>query len=265
MSEKAEISVITIFRNEEKHIEETIHSLLHQDFQNFECILVDGHSEDRSYEIAESLIRGDARFHLIRQISYGISNAFNEGLAASEADYLMFLNAGDSLSDAQSLGKAASLCRLHSGEIIAFRSEYMNESGKLMGKFFPEHTPCFEKLPWYCSLSHQATLVPAEFFRKTGGYLPVMKIAMDYELWLRAMKSGYRLHASDVVIAHHRIGGVSFSQLSLSRKEVILARIFHLGFFRLSLLKDLVQLFLIFWGTIRESRQGRASVVSGDI
>ena len=248
---RAAISVITIFKNQQADISDTLDSLLVQTYQDFECILVDGNSTDRSVSLVQKKVADKPNFRLIRQASEGISNAFNEGVMAASSDYLLFLNGGDCLASPHSLALAHRKLREHPGRIISFRTEYMDESGRPLGRYIPAELPELSALDWHCSLAHQSTFVPAKVFRQSGGYLPVLKIAMDYELWLRARSLGYQLAGSGEVIARHRIGGVSFRQTNQGRKELILARLIHLGVFRMSLLKDLIQAGLIFSGMVR--------------
>lgn len=245
-----EISVITIFRNQQADLSDTLHSLLVQTFKNFECILVDGNSTDSSADQVHQLTGREKNFTMICQESEGISNAFNEGLRMARGNYVLFLNGGDILSGPDSLMKAADKIREHPGRIISFRTEYMAESGKPLGRFIPPERPDFAALDWYCSLAHQSTFIPLGFFRKNGGYLPVLKVAMDYEVWLRARKMGYKLESFPDVTARHRIGGVSFLQVNQGRKELILSRLLHLGAFRKSILKDAAQGMLILMSTI---------------
>ena len=68
---------------------------------------------------------------------------------------------------------------------------------------------------------------------------------MDYEFWLRCLINNYSFKLFSEVVSEHRVGGVSFTNLSRSRLEVIIARWINLKFLRLSLIKDFIQLMLI--------------------
>lgn len=246
-----DITIVTIFRNEGILLTSTIESIKNQDFTNFECLLIDGNSTDESVEISTMLTKGDPRFCLVKQSSTGISNAFNEGIRESSGQYIIFLNGGDLFSSKDSLGKMIDYAKDKPEIIHAFRSEYIDLSGKATGMKFPEKIPNKNSLPWHCSISHQGALIPRSFFIKYGGFLPVLKVAMDYEIWLRALVNKYPLEGYPDVVAYHRMGGVSFQNINLSRKELILCRILHLGLFRKSLLKDFCQALLILFGKLR--------------
>ena len=248
---EVDITIITIFRNEKNHIEATIDSIKDQDYVNYECLMVDGGSDDNSAEIVLQMTKGDPRFKLVSQLSLGISNAFNEGLQLSDGKYIVFLNGGDQFSSEKSLSIMMSHTIENPDAIHSFRSEYIEITGEPTGKYFPKKTPDQNKLAWYCSLSHQGSLIPRKFFSRYGGFLPVLKVAMDYELWLRALSNKYPIKGYSNVVAYHRIGGISFQNINQSRKELILCRLLHLGFFRTSLIKDFCQALIILFGKMR--------------
>lgn len=240
------ISIITIFRNEERHISATLRSILDQRFRSFECILVDGHSSDSSIDIINRLVGNDNRFVLVTQETKGISNAFNEGMARARGRSMLFLNGGDLLADECALERMAQAFEANPQLIHCFRGRYIDEQGKALPKFLPTSERFSEKsLLWSCDVCHQATLVPSSIIRSLGGYSPSFRIAMDYDLWLRAFAKGVSFKGHPEVVALHRTGGISGQMLGLSRLEVVSARLLNLGLKRMSILKDLVQLALV--------------------
>lgn len=97
------ISYITITFNAEATIPHTIESVLCQDYEAIEHIIVDGASRDRTLDIAEAYKReSDSRNNghevkIISEPDNGIYDAMNKGLALASGKYICFLNAGDSL------------------------------------------------------------------------------------------------------------------------------------------------------------------------
>lgn len=94
------ISIIIPFYNVEEYIAECIGSIMAQTLQDgIECILVDDCSTDRSVQIAENLIskyEGDISFKIIKhQNNKGVSYARNTGIAASEGEYIGFVDSDD--------------------------------------------------------------------------------------------------------------------------------------------------------------------------
>ncbi len=236
------ISIITIFKNEEKNLAATLNSLLIQTVTNFECILINGNSKDSSLQIIEECIGSDSRFHVYNEESQGISNAFNQAIRLAKSPFLLFLNGGDCLSRPDALSILYNLSKLYPNSIVSCHSEYITESGEKTKKYYPPSPFQVKNLEWYCAISHQATLIPLSFFNLYGGYIPSFQIAMDYELWLRAAHLKYPIVASNEVIAYHREGGASFKNINRGRKEQVCTRLLHLPTWRWSLLKDVIQL-----------------------
>ena len=77
------ISVITSVFNGEKTIEDTILSVLNQDYSNFELIIVDGLSKDSTIKIVQKYAETDTRIKIISEKDKGIYDAFNKGVLNS--------------------------------------------------------------------------------------------------------------------------------------------------------------------------------------
>lgn len=87
------ISVVIPLYNKEHHIKRAIDSVLCQKIQDFELIIVDDGSTDKSAEIVRSI--NDERIKLIRQENAGVSAARNRGIEEAKADLVAFLDADD--------------------------------------------------------------------------------------------------------------------------------------------------------------------------
>lgn len=87
------ISIITPFYQSQKYIEESIKSVLHQNYQDWELLLINDGSKDKSKEIALSF--KDKRIRYFEQENKGVSAARNLGLINMKGDYFCFLDADD--------------------------------------------------------------------------------------------------------------------------------------------------------------------------
>ena len=87
------ISIITVVLNGEKHLEESIKSLINQPYDNYEHIIIDGGSVDKTLDIIKKY---EDKIDYWCQINdKGIYDAFNIGMQLSRGEYLGFLNSDD--------------------------------------------------------------------------------------------------------------------------------------------------------------------------
>ncbi len=91
------ISVIVPIYNAEATLVACVKSVLDQDCRDFELLLIDDGSTDRSGTICEELAVKDARIRVIHQANAGVSAARNAGIDASAGEYLCFVDADDAV------------------------------------------------------------------------------------------------------------------------------------------------------------------------
>lgn len=92
------ISVIVPVYNVELYLRQCLDSILAQEFDDWEAILVDDGSTDRSGEICDEYTAHDPRFKVIHQANSGLAGARNSGLAACKGEYVYFLDSDDWIS-----------------------------------------------------------------------------------------------------------------------------------------------------------------------
>ncbi|WP_027327289.1 glycosyltransferase family 2 protein [Helicobacter pametensis] len=90
-------SVILPIYNREKYLEDTLKSLAHQTFQDFEVIAIDDGSDDQSIAIMQNSAHLFANLTLIQQTRLGVSEARNAGLRKAQGQYICFLDSDDLL------------------------------------------------------------------------------------------------------------------------------------------------------------------------
>lgn len=89
------VSVIIPVYNREKYIEECVQSVLNQSYQNFEIILIDDGSSDRSPVICKELSKKDARIRFFISEHCGVSGARNQALEKARGEFVFFLDSDD--------------------------------------------------------------------------------------------------------------------------------------------------------------------------
>ena len=89
------ISVIVPCYNQARFLSDALDSIYSQTYQNWECIIINDGSEDKTPEIAEYWLKQDDRFKYAAQENKGLSGARNKGLELAEGDLIQFLDADD--------------------------------------------------------------------------------------------------------------------------------------------------------------------------
>jgi glycosyltransferase involved in cell wall biosynthesis len=95
--ENVKVSVIVPIYNAENYLEACLKSILEQTFKDFELILVDDGSKDRSLKICETFAESDDRVVVIHQENCGSSSAKNTGLKVANGEYIAFCDADDTI------------------------------------------------------------------------------------------------------------------------------------------------------------------------
>ena len=90
------VSIITPVYNAEKYLEETILSVINQSYKNWELLLIDDCSTDKSYEIIQEYLKIDKRIkYLKNERNSGPAITRNRGLENSKGEYIAFLDSDD--------------------------------------------------------------------------------------------------------------------------------------------------------------------------
>lgn len=91
----SEVSIIVPCYNLEDHIEECVSSLLGQTFSNFELLLIDDGSSDRTLSILKEYEKNDNRIRVFTHSNQGVSFTRNRGIDLATADYIIFVDGDD--------------------------------------------------------------------------------------------------------------------------------------------------------------------------
>ena len=93
------VTIITATYNSEHIIESCISSIIKQDYENFEIIICDGNSTDRTIEKIKNF--NDPRIAVFQEEDSGIYDALNKGIKRSSGDIIGFLHSDDFFADNQ--------------------------------------------------------------------------------------------------------------------------------------------------------------------
>jgi len=208
---RPKVSVILPFFNSELTLNRAVISIQKQDFEDYECILVDNNSTDQSREVAEEWTRKDGRFRLICESRQGVMFASNRGAEMSRGKYLARMDSDDRAYPLR-LGKQV--------EFLDQNPEIGAVAGKVRHVGERQHTEGFRRfVEWSNSLVNpdeislrrfiEAPVVnPTAMWRreameKHGMYLSG-DFPEDYEMWLRWLDQGVKIaKLPEVVLDWH--------------------------------------------------------------
>lgn len=205
------ISIITITYNSENTLERTIESVINQNYERLEYIIVDGNSTDNTVSIIKRYEKYISKW--VSEPDDGISNAFNKGISMATGDIIGIINSDDGLLPNALQGLAAS----YSSNVDVYRGKVLLWKEDTDTKV--EETPSMHfNLIGMNKISHQSTFVTKDAYCKYGAYDENCKYVMDYDLLLRYERAGAKFKYVDKVLAFYSLGGITFTKFTKSRR-----------------------------------------------
>lgn len=185
MSIAPKVSIITVAFNEEKDILKTCRSVSNQTYKNFEWIVVDGKSTDKTIDIVKRF--SNTYKILVSESDNGIYDAMNKGISLAKGEYLLFLNGGDYLYDRKVLEEVF-LEGNYKGDVLYGNCCVLRSDGtkqildfaKTIDKYYLINT----------CINHQSTFIKRELFNVYDLYDTSYQILGDYEKWLKFITNG---------------------------------------------------------------------------
>lgn len=171
------VSLITVVKNNDRHLEETIQSVLNQSFKNFEYILIDGNSDDNTIKIIKKY--EDQINYWISETDDGIYFAFNKGLEYARGELIGFVNSDDILKQ-NALEILSNYYRKYP-EIDFLFGAVKKHWAVLYG-----YKPKKIKWSWGFYSSHSTGFfIKKEAAKKVGYYNTIYKYHSDYDYFFR--------------------------------------------------------------------------------
>lgn len=231
-------SVITIVKNAEKYLVETMESILSQKgidtLYNLEYLLVYAPSTDNTLNIIRKY---QARYpHIIRMIEdsdqKGIAHAMNLGVLNASGDIIAHLHADDLYENDTTFVTVLDLFKQNPKTKWLFSSiRIIDENGQTLRIERKDYS--YKRLKRCCIIPHPCVFMKKEIYKKIGLYNPKYKFAMDYELWRRVIKK-YRPNSyPDLVFARFRVHSGSTTEVNQNQSQMELEtikRVYNLSF-----------------------------------
>jgi len=202
------VSVVMPVRDGARHVEDALASILRQGLRDFECIVCDDGSVDRTPEILARLAAVDARLRVLRLERAGIVAALNAGLAAARADWVARMDADDIAAPDRLERQMAAAARHPEAAAIGSAWRVVGPGGEPRRVVVPPLDPdaIAAALMRHNPLAHPTMLLRRDAVRALGGYRAAFRSAEDYDLWLR-LSDRHPLRAIPEVLLDYREHG----------------------------------------------------------
>lgn len=193
------ISVIIPCYNYGKYLEETVESVLAQDFDNWECLIIDDGSTDGTFDISQEFTRKDKRIRYFYKKNGGLSDARNYGLNLTKGEFIQFLDADDLLGKNKFSHQVCALqmddsLDLVYGKVIYFEDKTQSVSAShdmrdidWMPKVSGDSSKVFPYLVKKNIMAVSCPLIRCKSIQNVGFFNLKLTSLEDWEYWLRAV------------------------------------------------------------------------------
>ena len=199
MDDSPFFSIITVTRNAQTTIENCINSIINQDFQDFEYIVIDGLSSDLTPEI---LSKYSSQIDLlISESDNGLYFAMNKGLNLARGKVIGIISSDDILLP-EALSKVAQVFKDNPRAEVVYGAAELGASANSSVIF--SHQELNSRM-----ILHPSTFVASSAYGSAGNFNTKYRIAADYDLMLRFNKAGVIFQAYEGSLTRIAPGGAS--------------------------------------------------------
>jgi glycosyltransferase involved in cell wall biosynthesis len=197
------ISIVTPSFNQGHFLEETIHSVLAQDYPDLEYSVVDGGSSDNSVEIIRKY--ADRLAWWVSEKDKGQSDAINKGLRRSTGDILAWLNSDDLYCRGALALVAQFFCEHPECDAVIGDQESIDKGGRVLD--LKKCVPVTFRRTLYsaCAVPQPATFFTRHAWEVTGEVDTCLHYQMDFEFFLRMQAKGIRFGVIKTRLAQFRL------------------------------------------------------------
>ncbi len=203
------VSIITICYNSEETLEDTIKSVLSQDYADIEYIIIDGNSKDGTLDIIEKY-RSEISV-IVSEPDKGIYDAMNKGVQNATGELIGILNSDDFYTSPNVISQIVSTIKKENSDSIYADLEYVDrENTDSVKRKWISGNYSHGNFKWGWMPPHPTFFVKKWVYEKYGTYSLELKSAADYEFMLRVLhKQKISTSYLPKIITKMRVGGES--------------------------------------------------------
>lgn len=201
--------------NSELYIKEAIESILNQTFSDFELIIIDDASTDKSVEIIQSYT--DSRIQLIvKPQNSGYTNSLNHGLTIAKGKYIARMDSDDSSMPTR-FEKQIAFLDSNPDYVLCGTNFSILETNEI--KILPENHDAIQmQFIANCCMAHPSVMFRKSVFLENNiQYNSEKEPAEDYDLWVRLLQYGKLYNIQDVLL-RYRVHNMQTSHLKAAKQ-----------------------------------------------
>lgn len=210
------VSVVMPVYNAEAHLRETLDSLVSQSYENFEVIMVDDGSTDKSPIICQEYAASDTRFRYVRQKNSGAGPARNHGMDLACGEYIIFLDADD-LFEPNLLGRMHEAIHSDGSDVCICRADqFVDDANGMTTSPFGESrrmpAGCYAPIAFAENFMQKVTKVTwdkmfrLEPIRRAGTRYQALRYSNDNYFILVSLMCARKISFIDDLLVHYRVG-----------------------------------------------------------
>jgi glycosyltransferase involved in cell wall biosynthesis len=184
------ITVLMPVYNGEKYLHESIESILNQSYVDFEFLIIDDASVDKSAEIVR--LFDDPRIcYLKNDRNLGLIGTLNKGLDIARGEYIARMDQDDISLPKRFAKQVAFLDRHPEIGVLGTAIQMIDSDGNSLESalVFPDSPICIEwAMYFFCPIAHPTVFMRKNIAKEGGGYSPEAVHAEDYDFWVRLSK-----------------------------------------------------------------------------
>lgn len=219
------VSIVTPVYNGEKFIKETIETIRNQTYTNWECLIINDCSTDKTIDVIKKYINCDERIKLINlDKNAGSATARNIGINQARGRFLCFQDADD-LWDKEKLEKQVNFMQKNKCAFSYTSYEFVNEFGKPSGKkVLAREKIVYKEALKNTIISTITVMFDLKRIEKELIKMPNLKYVEDTATWWKILRNGYTAYGIEDVFSYYR----RFSKSQSSNKIKTLGRLWNL-------------------------------------
>lgn len=203
------VSVIMSHHNGEAFLEKAVESVLAQTYRDFEFIIIDDGSTDRSPALLREFAAKDPRIKLIVRENRGLTKTLNEGVRLATGKYLARMDSDDVCTPDRFARQVAYLDAHPDVVALGGAYEMIDDADRVFHRMrYPDDDQALQEssLSGRPALCHPLVMMRADAVARVGGYDEAYPVAQDNDLWLRLGEVGKLACLPDVILQYRQHG-----------------------------------------------------------